>query len=185
MQYGSGLTRAQWLGGAAAVALAYVFVYRFNNWLFDQAKVSDFVSWIFLPAAIRMVAVLLLGWAGVAGLFVGSLLTIVPVLVEDPAHALTLATLSSVMPILAAFAVQKLAGISADLSGLKGRHLFLFGLAGGLVNSVAHITYFVLHDANLSPLGTLPAMFVGDSIGTLVMLYAAAVVMRRLVPPPP
>lgn len=182
MQYGGGLTRAQWLGGVAAVALAYVLFYRLNNWLFDQAKVTDFVSWIFLPAAIRMVAVLLLGWAGVAGLFLGSLLTIVPVLFNDPAHALTLATLSSVMPILAVFAVQKMTGISTDLSGLKARHLFAFGLAGGLVNSVAHITYFVLHEESLSPLQAFPAMFVGDSIGTLVMLYAAAIVMRRLVP---
>lgn len=182
MQYGGGLTRSQWLGGAAAVALAYVLFYRLNNWLFDQTKVSDFVSWIFLPAAIRMVAVLLLGWAGVAGLFVGSVLVIFPILVEDPAHALTLAAMSSVLPLLAAFSVQKLAGITADLSGLKGRHLFAFGLAGGLVNSVAHSTYFVLHDGSLSPLSALPAMFVGDSIGTLVMLYAAAIVMRRLVP---
>lgn len=182
MQYGGGLTRAQWLGGAASVALAYVLFYRLNSWLFDQVKVTDFVSWIFLPAAIRMVAVLLLGWAGVLGLFVGSLLVIMPVLTQDPIHALTLATLSSVMPILAAFVVQKLAGISADLSGLKGRHLFLFGLAGGLINSVAHITYFMLHDETLVHLAALPAMFVGDSVGTLLMLYAAAIVMRRLVP---
>lgn len=182
MQYGGGLTRAQWLGGAAIVALAYLLFYRLNAWLFDEIKVSDFVSWIFLPAAIRMVAVLLLGWAGVAGLFIGSLLTIVPVLVQDPAHALTLATLSSVMPILAARAVQKLAGISTDLSGLMARHLFLFSLAGGLVNSVAHIAYFMLHDETLSHLGSLPAMFVGDTVGTLVMLYGAAIIMRRFVP---
>lgn len=184
-QYGGGLTQAQWVEGGASVALAYVLFYQVNAWLFDQVKVSDFVSWIFLPAAIRMLAVLLLGWAGVAGLFVGSLLSIVPVLRDDPAHALTLATLSSVTPMLAALFVRKVVGLSSDLSGLRGVNLMQFGLAGGLSNSAVHTLYFAVNKGDVSQLEAFPAMFVGDSVGTLVVLYAAAILMRRLVPPQP
>ncbi len=132
----------QLLAGAATAALAYAFFYELNGWLFSIAEVSRNISWVFLPAAVRMLAVLMFGWAGVLGLFVGSLIVIWDQVLAEPAHSISLALLSSVPSLLAARFVQRSLGIGDYLAGMTGRHLLGFGLAGGLANSLVHTIYF-------------------------------------------
>lgn len=168
------------LFSVASVSLAYVVFYDINAWLFSTYKVSENISWVFLPAAIRMIAVLLAGWAGVVGLFVGSVLVDQSRLLADPAHALILATLSSVPSIFAVQALRRFLAIPRDLRGMTGRHLLWFGLAGGLANSAAHTVYFATRASSLQPLGGFVPMFVGDTLGTLLMLYAVAVLLRHV-----
>lgn len=164
----------------ASVALAYVVFYDINGWLFSTYKVSENISWVFLPAAIRMIAVLLAGWAGVGGLFLGSLMVDLPDLFTDPTHTLILAALSSVPSIFAAQALQRFLAIPRDLGGMTGRHLLWFGLAGGLFNSGAHTAYFMARASSLDPLSGFVPMFVGDTVGTFLMLYAAALALRQV-----
>lgn len=165
--------------GAIVTALAYVFFFELNDWLFSHVKVSENISWIFLPAAIRMLSVLLFGWAGVLGLFAGSLAVILDVFVAEPSHALALACLSSIPSLLVARFVQRAVGIEQDLAGMTGRHLLVFGLAGGLVNSLAHTLYFTGKQGNLEALHGFVPMFVGDSVGMLIMLYIGAIGLRH------
>ncbi len=169
-----------WGWAATSSALAYVAFYFLNGWLFSTFAVTENIAWIFLPAAIRMVAVLLSGWAGVVGLFVGSLAVIIPTLLADPAHALILATLSSVPSFYAARLVLWLRGIPGNLAGMTGRDLLSLGLAGGLVNSTVHTLYFMLRAESMQPLSGLVPMFVGDAIGTVAMLYLGAMMLRRI-----
>jgi hypothetical protein len=42
---------------AIAVALLWVLLFRLNRWALSSFDVTVFISWIFLPAAIRMLAV--------------------------------------------------------------------------------------------------------------------------------
>lgn len=169
-----------WGFAAASSALGYAAFYTLNTWLFSTFAVTEHIAWVFLPAAIRMVAVLLAGWAGVAGLFVGSVAVIAPMLLTDPAHALILATLSSVPSLYAAQAVRRLRHIPGDLAGMTGRDLMAFGVAGGLANSAVHTLYFMLRAESLQPLAGFIPMFVGDAIGTFAMLYAGATLLRRM-----
>jgi hypothetical protein len=168
------------LVGAVTTALAYSLFFFANDWLFQIARVSDHISWVFLPAAIRMLAILMFGWAGVVGLFIGSLAVIWDLMLEEPAHALTLAVLSSVPSMLAARFVQRAIGIGADLAGMTGRHLLCFGLAGGLLNSLVHTVYFATREGSLGPLHGFVPMFVGDTLGTLIVLYLGALALRRV-----
>lgn len=168
------------LFGVASAAFAYVVFFDVNAWLFSTFKVSENISWVFLPAAIRMIAVLLAGWAGVAGLFIGSLAVDVPKFLADPAHALTLATLSSVPSIFAAQAVRHVLKIPGDLRGMTGRDLLCFGLAGGLANSAAHTVYFIARAGHQEPISGFVPMFVGDTIGMLLMLYVGALGLRHV-----
>jgi hypothetical protein len=184
MEVGRKLSFGESIAGALLAGLGYVFFYELNGWMFSQVKISDNISWVFLPAAIRMLAVLLFEWAGVAGLFAGSLAVIFHLLADEPGHALALATLSSVPSLLAARFVQRSLGIQADLAGMTGRHLLVFGLAGGLVNSLSHTLYFASRDGSLAPLHGFIPMFIGDSIGTLLVLYAGAITLRHFRPRP-
>lgn len=168
------------LPGAVLAALAYAALYHLNAVVFDgPLRLSDQVSWIFLPAAVRMVAVLLVGWAGVLGLFAGALITLAPMLGSDLPHALMLATLSSVPPLLAARTLQRLLAVRADLQGMTGRQLLYFGLGGAAANSLVHTAYYASHARSLEPLGGLVPMFVGDTVGTVLMLYLAALMLRH------
>ncbi len=167
--------------GVAVVAMAYLGFFRLNQFLFDTLfKVNDHVSWIFLPAAIRMVAVLLLGWPGVLGLALGSLLVDADLLMSDTPQALTQALVSSVPSLLAMRAVQRMQGLRADLAGMTGQQVLGFGLGGAAASSLAHTCYFALRAESIAPFTHLVPMFIGDLLGTLLMLYAAALVLRRV-----
>ncbi len=170
--------------GMAAVALTYVLCFKLNEWLFSVAKVSDHISWIFLPAAIRMLAVLLLGWAGVAGLYIGSLSLLGSLFEFDPLAALFVAGLSSVPCLVAARVVQRLLRVGSDLSGMTGGQLLLFGVAGGFLSSGVHTLYFAYASQNLQALEGFVPMFVGDTVGTLIMLYLGALILNRFFPVP-
>lgn len=176
------LSVTQFFAGMAIVAVAYFLFYKLNDWLFSVVKVSDHISWVFLPAAIRMLAVLLLGWAGVAGLYLGSLSVIGPNLAVDPASALVVAAVSSVPCLVAARIVQRVQGVGSDLAGMTGRQLVIFGVAGGLASSAAHTLYFVVTAESAAPLAGFMPMFIGDTIGTFIMLYLGALVLHRLLP---
>ncbi len=176
------LTVTQFLAGMAAVALAYVLFFKLNEWLFSMAKVSDHISWVFLPAAIRMLSVLLLGWAGVAGLYLGSLSMLGASFSVDPGAALVIAAISSVPCLVAARIVQRVLCVSTDLSGMTGRQLLIFGLAGGLASSGAHTLYFSAVARSTEPLAGFLPMFVGDTVGTFLMLYLGAIALNRLFP---
>ncbi len=169
--------------GMAAVALTYVLVFKLNSWLFSVAKVTDHISWIFLPAAIRMLAVMLLGWAGVAGLYIGSLSLLGSMFEFDPLGALIVAGLSSVPCLLAARLVQRLFRVRTDLAGMTGRQLLIFGVAGGFLSSGFHTLYFAYAAQSLAPVEGFVPMFVGDTLGTFIVLYLGALVINRLVPP--
>ncbi|MEY2619840.1 MAG: hypothetical protein RL522_2842 [Pseudomonadota bacterium] len=176
------LSLTQCLAGMAVVALTYILFFKLNDWAFSVAKVSNHISWVFLPAAIRMLAVMLLGWAGVAGLYLGSLTQLGDLLATDPVSALVVAAVSSVPCLVAARLVQRALRVAPDLAGMTGRHLVIFGLAGGLASSGAHTLYFVWAAGSLDPLAGFLPMFVGDTLGTLIVLYVAALALTRLLP---
>lgn len=180
MEGARGLTLGQALAGAVGTALAYVGFFLLNDWLFSRVKVSDYVSWIFLPAAIRMLSVLLFGWAAVAGLFIGSLAMLAGPLAHEPVHALFLALLSSVPALVAARLVQRTVGVQDDLAGMTGRHLVVFGLAGGLTSSLVHTVYFMGYHRSLDVVHDFWPMLIGDTVGTLITLYLGALALRRL-----
>lgn len=170
--------------GSVSSAIGYASLYEFNSWLFARASFSEHISWVFLPAAVRMLAVLLFGWAGVVGLFIGSIAVIQPILETDPVRAVVLALLSSLPSLVAARLVQSALAVPATLSGITGRQLLLFALAGGLANSLLHTLYFAWRSSSVATLEGFVPMFVGDTLGSLLLLYAAALALRLVKPAP-
>lgn len=156
------------------IAGCWVFLYILNDWLFDHVAISQYASWVFLPAALRMLAVLLCGWTGVLGLFVGSFIT--GYYTHDftnPGMVIVLAGLSALAPMIAYLVCARLFGLRADLQGLSSSQLVVLSVAVALVGSVLHNLHFVSIGATNAFGETFIAMFVGDLIGTFAMLYAA------------
>jgi hypothetical protein len=173
-----GATISELSAGSASVAVAWVLLYELNRWLFADATVSSHVSWIFLPAAIRMLAVMLFEWAGVLGLLVGAIACTQIYFDVGPGEALTVSMLSAISPMIAYVLTRHWFGLPRELRGLTPRHLLAFAVAGGLSNTLLHQGYFLLsakHDTQL--VDAIP-MFVGDVVGTLVVLYLAAAILK-------
>lgn len=160
------------------VAVAWVALYQFNTWLFSSIHLTGFISWIFLPAAIRMLAVMVGGWAGALGLFLGAIITNFSLLQFEPLNIVVLAALSALGPLVAVYLCTRWLQLPSDLGGLQRSQLMVFAVAGAVFNVFPHNLYFYMtgltHDAWS---GVFP-MFVGDLAGTLIVLYLASLSIR-------
>lgn len=165
---------------ALATALAWVLLFELNAWLFSSLEANPYVNWVFLPAAIRLLAVLWLGWTGAAGLFVGAIATGLDTWATDPGVAITLSALSALPCLLAVTAVGGLLRLPMDLAGLRAWHLLALSMAGSAASVAAHTGYFMLRAGDTSPAAGVMPMFVGDTVGTAIVLAAAAALLRRL-----
>jgi hypothetical protein len=164
--------------GIIGIALAYVLLFELNGALFSAAVVTDNVSWIFLPAAIRMLAVMLFEWAGVVGLALGGVTVSLIHMNPGPMEALIQSSVSAIAPMLAYIACRRWLGLPRELGGLNAGHLFVFSVAGGLSNSVLVQAYLFLSERPGAQLIDVIPMFIGDVVGTLIVLYLAGLVVR-------
>ena len=168
------------VASAIAVAMLWVLLFRLNRWAFSSFDVTVFISWIFLPAAIRMLAIMACDWVGAVGLFAGALFTNQ----ADPTISLTdgivLAFLSAIGPLLAFWFCTRLLRLPSTLTGLTAKQLLVFAAVGALLNAVPHNIYFYFSDRMTSPIEGLIPMFLGDLLGTLFVLYAASFALRLM-----
>lgn len=169
-----------YLTETCTVALLWVVLFEINRWLFSLADVSIHISWIFLPAALRILSVLLLDWRGVIGLFFGALLTNHPVVGVNMTEALMLSSISALAPMLAVRVCTGWLKISHDLAGLSFKQLAAISAVGALISAALHNIYFQAHEQGHRLLAGLVSMLCGDLLGTLVVLYLCAKLLRRL-----
>ena len=167
---------------AATVAALWVGLFKLNAIFFESIGVSQYISWIFLPAAIRMISVMLFDWIGAAGLFVGAVITSDPVFNHNFSDAIALAGMSALGPVLAVTFCTRWLRMPENFSGLSPRQLTLFGLVGALCNVIPHNIYFYVTDRVQSPLAGVIPMFVGDLLGTVIVLYVSALVLKYVFP---
>jgi len=160
------------------VALLWVALYQFNAWLFDEIHLTGFISWIFLPAAIRMLSVMIGGWTGALGLFVGALLTNLNLLMFEPLNAVVIAALSALGPLVAVYLCTRWLRLPNDLAGLQRSQLLVFAVAGAVFNVFPHNLYFYLTGLSYDAWSGILPMFVGDLAGTLIVLYLASFSIR-------
>ena len=163
---------------AAGVATAWLVLFWLNDVLFAAVEVDAFTSWVFLPAAIRVLAVMLFGWAGIAGLFLGSCITIGPEVQSNWAHAGAISLVSALAPLIAVRTCQGWLKLPDTLAGLNPRNLLLFALAGAATSVALHQFAFLLFDTRDDVLEGVVPMFVGDLIGTALVLFAASCAVR-------
>lgn len=164
----------------AVTAVSWLALYHLNSVLFSAFNVDKHVSWVFLPAAIRLFAVLVFGLPGAAGLFIGSLLQADLTSAVKIFHSVMYAVLSAGGPVLALAICLRGLRLEADLRGLRPDHLVVFSLMGAVCNVIPNRLYIWLTGAITGPLVDAVPMFVGDSIGTVLMLYFSGALLRVL-----
>ena len=158
------------------VVLTWILFYRMSLWLFAYFEYNPRVYWVFLPAGIRMIAVFIFGWAGVLGLFIGHVFTNN---IEMSSYVIYLAAISAMSPMVAKRACKWWFNIPDTLQGLSSKQLLAFAITGALSNALLSNLYFYFTDKANSLKGFFP-MFVGDMLGTLIIFYLIAQILRLI-----
>ena len=158
------------------VVLTWIVFYRMSLWLFAYFEYNPRVYWVFLPAGIRMLAVFIFGWAGVLGLFIGSVITNEA---QMSSYVIYLAAISAISPILAKRACKWWFNIPVTLQGLSSKQLLAFAVSGALSNALLSNLYFYFTAETKSLDGLFP-MFVGDLLGTLLIFYLIANILKLM-----
>lgn len=166
---------------AAFSTLLYFVTYHLNAWFFSSVSIAPYLSLIYLPAAIRVLTVLVMGLPAAIGLTLGTLLTIYT---TEGAwehvwyETVPVSFISGFGPLLAVFIGQRLLKLPTDLSGLKPLHLVALSVLGAACNAIPTNAFYWATGHMDTPLVAIMQMFVGDVLGTLIFLWAAGVVAK-------
>jgi hypothetical protein len=168
----------------AIVVVLWVLIFKLNAWLFTGLMFREHVNWIFLPAAIRVLAVLLFGWKATVGLFIGALLTANTGPTGTLSQIVIPSLLSALSPLIAVTLVTHVLKLASDLQGLKFEQLAALSFAGAGLSAATHIAYFSFQANDLNVLWGFFPMFAGDLVGTMLVLYMAHFAIRFFWPSP-
>lgn len=168
----------EFVNNAGLTAIVWIGLFEANAYVAEVLVVNDYVSWFFLPAAIRVLSVLLAGYAGVLGLFVGALFTNMPIDSVNLIDALALSVISAISPLIAVGVLYRFFSLSNSLAGLRWWHLIAFAVVGAVCNVTATQLYLAHSLQRQSFSGSWWPMLVGDLVGTAVVLYVASLLAK-------
>lgn len=161
------------------IALAWILLFSLNNLAFSHLELSQFVNWVFLPAGIRLVAVLLFDSVAIVGLFVGAMMT------SDFSHLalqhiLVISAISAVNPYIAVKTSKYFLNIDNLLSNLRPSQLLVLCLTAAVFNSVAHMLYLNAIRVDDAPFKDSMTMMIGDFFGCLLMLLTCTFAIKLI-----
>lgn len=184
--------RASWAEGfrhAAVAAVVFLGSFHLNDWFFTHFQLSDAISWIFMPAAIRLILVLLFGIWGALGLWIGSFVQLYFIAGDGIVYSALVAWLSAFCPYIAVQIGLRWFKLPANLQGLRASHLIDLSVLASVTSVVPHNFLFYAFGRVDSPWSGMVPMFIGDLVGTTIVLtlawLALLLITRRATPHSP
>jgi hypothetical protein len=161
------------LGYIGITAIAFLGLNWINELAFIRLEQSNGINWVFLPAGIRLLATLLFGFAGFLGLLLASFyLNFHHFSFDDNVRAVSGAVAAAGGPYLAYLFAKHWFDLGPRLKNLTARRLLITGVLCGLMSPIFHHA-FMWVKAGAVDWTALLAMFTGDIVGILIVLYAA------------
>jgi hypothetical protein len=186
----SAAARLPWAEGlrhAAVAAVVFLGSYHLNDWFFTHFRLSETISWIFMPAAIRLILVLVFGIWGALGLWLGSFVQLYFIAGDGFAYSALVSWLSAFCPFIAVQIGLRWFKLPANLQGLRAAHLIDLSVLAAVTSVVPHNFLFYAFGRVDSPWSGMVPMFIGDLVGTTIVLTLAWLVLllvSRRAPPP-
>ncbi len=159
-------------------ASLYFSLFYLNDWLFSSMELHSGANWIFLPAGVRLLCTLLFAGEGAIGLLLASI-AIAMVggsISSDWITALGAACVSAGAPYLA-YRLALRSGLPDTLERLTAGGLSLLAVGYAFANASLHSAWFAWRDHFPSFWQGFTTMFIGDLIGTLLMVYTMKLVL--------
>ena len=172
--------------GVLISALLYSALFFFNDWITETVKYDLGVSWIYLPAGLRLFLILIFGLAGAIGIAASSFA--ISYFGAFPADLLTcigIGLISGFAPLFAKWVVVSNTYISNDLSNLSMQKILLCIVVYALMSSGFHQYWFMLRDLESGSINHFLVMFAGDVAGSILLIALIKYgidLMRRGVP---
>ena len=174
------------LVGVLISALLYSALFFFNDWITEMLKYDLGVSWIYLPAGLRLFLILIFGLAGAIGIAAASFaISYFGVSPPDLFTCIGIGLISGFAPLFAKWVVVSNTYISNDLSNLSMQKILLCIVVYALMSSAFHQYWFVLRDLESGSLNHFLVMFAGDVAGSILLtalIKYGIDLMRRGVP---
>ena len=174
------------LVGVLISTLLYSALFFFNDWLTETVKYDLGVSWIYLPAGLRLFLILIFGLSGAIGIAATSFaISYFGVFPPDLVTCIGIGLISGFAPLMAKWLIVSNTYISNDLSNLSLQKIILCIVVYALMSSGFHQYWFVLRDLESGSINHFLVMFIGDVVGSILLITLIKYgidLMRRTVP---
>lgn len=179
------LPEVRWSHIATAVASGILFSlsFRLNQFFDEQFVYSAGISLLFLPAGVKLLAVLVGRLPAILGLLMVGIYLGFGIWPDKPLSSVVYFAVVSLMTYpIAAFGLMRLLHIRHDLSNLRYHHIVLLSLAASVLNGVAHNWLYLTQGVTASEELWLKsaAMAFGDFMGCFVVVALFHAVMGAL-----
>lgn len=156
----------------------YWSFFALNSVLFTGFNFSTGVSWIFLPAGLRLLLTLLFAEEGAIGISIASFyIALTGDFKSDLITAIVTSIISGGAPLLARALVISKSGITANLSNLNNTRLLICVLFFSMMSPIMHQIWFYLHNYTDNFFTSLTVMIIGDFMGTMIIIYLAKLII--------
>ena len=157
--------------GTLISALLYSALFFLNDRLTEVFKYDLGVSWIYLPAGLRLFLILIFGLAGAIGIAAASFaISYFGVFPPDLVTCIGVGLISGFAPLLAKWLVVSNIPINNDLSNLSLKKIIFCVLVYALVSAGLHQYWFELRDLESGSLNHFLVMFIGDIAGSILLI---------------
>ena len=159
------------LMGALISALLYSALFFLNDWVTEAIKYDLGVSWIYLPAGLRLFLILIFGFTGAIGIAVASFaISYYRVFPPDLITCIGIGLISGFAPLLAKWVVVTNVNISNDLSNLSLQKILFCVVVYAFISAALHQWWFVLRGLESGSLNHFLVMLVGDIAGSILLI---------------
>ena len=162
------------IAGTAFMFLGTIFL---NELLFAKMEFAHGISWIYLPAGVRLLCILLFAEAGAIGiLFASWTICFLYFFPNDPIRSFAGGILAALAPYLT-YRLLVAGHVGPSLAGLGPWRLLGCALAFSIASPLLHHIWFALQGQREGLLNGFFVMASGDLIGTLIVLYTAKLLL--------
>jgi hypothetical protein len=167
----SSIRSSLFLVGALISALLYSALFFLNDWVTEAIKYDLGVSWIYLPAGLRLFLILIFGFTGAIGIAVASFaISYYGVFPPDLITCIGIGLISGFAPLLAKWIVVTNVNISNDLSNLSLQKILFCIVVYAFISAGLHQWWFVLRGLESGSLNHFLVMLVGDIAGSILLI---------------
>ena len=162
------------------IAVSWVLIYQLNMKLFSSLAQTPYITWIFLPAGLKLAVILIFGEIAIIGLLIGTLITSVTIK-AGLIKSVVLSFISAINPYIAVNLTRHFLKVDAILTNLSASHLLILSFISAFFNGVCHNIYLFTSETSNQPFADTFAMFIGDFIGCLIFLYSFGLVIKLII----
>lgn len=166
---------------ACVAASTYTGMFFLNSWMFSAFEFATGVNWLYLPAGVRLLLVLMFGLSGAVGISVASAsLSIAFYAPDDPVTGLVAGVITGFAPYLVQQLLPRFASLHSSLVNINAASLLQLALLYAVATSFAHQVWYLTRGITDNFWLSVWPMFVGDLAGTLLVLYTAHAAVKLL-----